>query len=122
MTWRCHDKGRCGEINYKALFRNDSRLIKYSFFEGGNKEKKKTYREVISAKDVPWEVQMDKGGGGQGVGTEWLKKAIHPCNIKKTQAQLPLQETNEVCEFLSMVQQPHQLAGLRLTLCIVPKR
>lgn len=86
------------------------------------KKKKKTYREVISAKDVPWEVQMDKGGGGQGVGTEWLKKAIHPCNIKKTQAQLPLQETNEVCEFLSMVQQPHQLAGLRLTLCIVPKR
>ena len=73
------------------MFRNYSRVSKYSFFEDGSKEKK-TYREVISAKDVPWEVQMDKSGGGQQVGTEWLRKAIHPCNIDEIQAQFPLQE------------------------------
>ena len=54
---------------------------------------RKTYREVISAEDVPWEVEMGKGGGGQRVGTEELRKAIHPCNMEKIQAQYPFQGT-----------------------------
>lgn len=41
-------KGDVGEINYKALFRNDSRLIKYSFFEAGNKGEKKKPTERSS--------------------------------------------------------------------------
>jgi hypothetical protein len=103
------------------MFKHDSRLTKYIFSAKGNKERE-AYREVISSEDVPWEVEMGKGGGSQSVGTEWLRKAIHPCNIEKTQAQFPLQKQNAVCEFLQMAQQSHQIARLRLALSTVPRR
>lgn len=58
--------------------------MEYSVF-AHDREERKTYWEVVSTKDVPWEVEMGKGGGGQRVGTEWLRKVIHPCNMEKIQ-------------------------------------
>lgn len=67
--------------------------------EDGRKGKK-THREVISAKDIPWEVQMNEGGGGQRVGTQWLRKAIHPCNNNKMKLSFHSRNKNEFCDFL----------------------
>ena len=67
--------------------------------EDGSKGKK-TYWEVISAEDVPWEVQMHKGGGGQRVGTQWVWKAIHPCNNDKAKLSFHSRNQNEFCDFL----------------------
>lgn len=40
------------------------------------------YWEIISAERVPWEVKIDERGGDQRVGTQWLGKAVHPCQKK----------------------------------------
>lgn len=45
-------KGDVGKIHYKALLRNYSRLIKYSFMEDGRKDRKPT-EEVISWRMFP---------------------------------------------------------------------
>lgn len=73
--------------------------MEYGVFEHGCEERK-AYREVVSAEDVPWEVEMGKGGGGQRVGTEWLRKAVHPCNMEKTQLVFHSGKQNEVWECL----------------------
>lgn len=65
---------------------------------------------------------MDRVGGGQRVGTQWLRKAIHPCNNDKTNLSFHSRNKKWVLWFSLKVQQPHQHAELRLTRSTIPKK
>lgn len=82
MILRCHDKRRCGKYITKPCWEIIPGLLSTVSWKMAGRDRNLPRGHLHD--DVPWEVQMDKSGGGQRVGTQWLRKAIHPCNNDKT--------------------------------------